>query len=76
MHTGRPCTEFLDSNEHWLPAYSVKSVLIHIQQLLSEPVLDRPVNAIAADAVLNFPALYEQLVRDCVFSSQRVSGIS
>jgi len=42
--------------------------------LLVEPVLENAVNIFAAQAYLNSPHLYNQLVKDCVVASRKVEG--
>ncbi|XP_038609019.1 ubiquitin-conjugating enzyme E2 U [Tachyglossus aculeatus] len=69
MHSGRPCVDFLDNPEEWDGRYSLSSVLLAIQVLLSNPVLENAVNVEAAEMMRNNMSLYRQIVMDCVRAS-------
>ncbi|XP_022105524.1 ubiquitin-conjugating enzyme E2 U-like isoform X2 [Acanthaster planci] len=72
MNTGRPCVDFLDDYNTWKESYSLLSVLLAIQCLLSYPVLEAAVNPEACSILQESPDLYRQMVLDCVTASQRV----
>ncbi|XP_072254158.1 ubiquitin-conjugating enzyme E2 U-like, partial [Pyxicephalus adspersus] len=74
--TGRPCVDFLDKPSDWNPRYTMSSILLAIQALLSNPVLEDFVNLEAADALLNRPELYRQMVLNCVKVSRQIDGKS
>lgn len=74
MITGRPCIDFLDDFSKWKDSYSLSFILVSIQNLLSNPILDGPVNPEAADMIVHSPHAYKQLVLDCVAASQRVEA--
>ncbi|KAJ8306321.1 hypothetical protein KUTeg_016866 [Tegillarca granosa] len=74
MITGRPCIEFLDDFSQWKETYSLSFILISIQNLLSSPVLQNPVNPEAAEMLIHSPRAYKQMVYDCVTASQRVEA--
>ncbi|XP_071799292.1 ubiquitin-conjugating enzyme E2 U-like isoform X2 [Asterias amurensis] len=72
MNTGQPCVDFLDDYSIWKESYSLLSILLAIQCLLSNPVLKNAVNQDACSILLETPDLYRQMVVDCVSASQRV----
>ncbi|XP_063434147.1 ubiquitin-conjugating enzyme E2 U-like [Mytilus trossulus] len=74
MITGRPCIDFLDDYSKWQESYSLSFILITIQNLLSNPNLDSPVNPEASDMIIHSPHAYRQMVLDCVVASQRVEA--
>lgn len=74
MITGRPCIDFLDDYSKWEESYSLSFILVTIQNLLSNPNLDSPVNPEAADMIIHSPHAYRQMVLDCVAASQRVEA--
>jgi ubiquitin-protein ligase len=77
MSTGKPCVDFLDNPDLWVPGTTLTGLLQSLQLLLVEPVLEDAVNIFAAQAFLNSPHLYNQLVKDCVVASCKVeAGIS
>ncbi|XP_053326012.1 ubiquitin-conjugating enzyme E2 U [Spea bombifrons] len=70
--TGRPCVDFLDNPEEWNPRYTMSSVLLAIQVLLSNPQAENALNLDAADLLANKPSAYRGLVLDCVKNSRRL----
>lgn len=74
MITGRPCIDFLDDYSKWEEAYSLSFILVTIQNLLSNPNLESPVNPEASDMIIHSPHAYRQMVLDCVSASQRVEA--
>ncbi|XP_063963083.1 ubiquitin-conjugating enzyme E2 U-like [Lytechinus pictus] len=72
MQTGRPCVEFLDNVNYWKDTYSLQSILLAIQCMLSNPVVARAVNEEAVNIFQNSHSLYKQMVIDCVNASQKV----
>lgn len=74
MITGRPCIDFLDNYDLWFDGYTLTFILLSIQHLLSNPVLDAPVNPDAAAMLINSPMTYRQTVHECVMASQRVEA--
>lgn len=59
---GRICLDILKKN--WSPALQIKSVLLSIQSLLSEPNPDDPLNNEAAEQWKTNKALALQTARD------------
>ncbi|XP_018409342.1 PREDICTED: ubiquitin-conjugating enzyme E2 U [Nanorana parkeri] len=72
--TGQPCVDFLDKPSDWNPRYTMSYVLLAIQVLLSNPVLEDVVNLEAADALLNRPEEYRQMVLNCVEISRQIDA--
>ncbi|XP_071500601.1 ubiquitin-conjugating enzyme E2 U-like [Diadema antillarum] len=72
MQSGRPCIEFLDDISCWKETYSLQSILLAIQSMLSNPVIDDAVNEEAVGILENSPDLYRQMVIDCVNASRKV----
>ncbi|XP_064415575.1 ubiquitin-conjugating enzyme E2 U [Latimeria chalumnae] len=73
-NTGRPCIDFLDNPEEWSENCSLMRILLTIQVLLSNPVLENAVNVEAAELLKTNPALYRQMVLECVKTSQLLEG--
>nr|KAF6508912.1 ubiquitin conjugating enzyme E2 U [Rousettus aegyptiacus] len=61
-HTGRPCIDFLDSPDKWSPCYSLSSILLTLQVMLSNPVLKNPVNLEAAQILIKDESMYRLIV--------------
>ena len=63
FQTGEICLTLL-TTEHWAPSYTLGSVMTAIQQLLSDPGLDSPLNVDVANLMREDDAVgYESLVR-------------
>lgn len=73
--TGEPCVDFFDSRAGSSAELSVRSILVNIQALFSNPSLDNPVNAEAADLLKASPHIYNQLVKSCVTESRNLIEI-
>ena len=74
MLNGRPCIDFLDDIELWNPNYTMSYVLLTIQNLLASPNTENPVNTEACNALQLTPAMYRQMVYDCVTASKRIAA--
>ncbi|KAK2158312.1 hypothetical protein LSH36_173g09005 [Paralvinella palmiformis] len=74
MITGQPCVEFLDDWSKWNKSYTISSLLLTIQVMLSNPVLENAVNLEAVNMLVNSPQKYKQMMLDCVAASQRVEA--
>ncbi|XP_072505834.1 ubiquitin-conjugating enzyme E2 U isoform X2 [Notamacropus eugenii] len=59
--SGRPCVDFLDSPDHWNSSYTLSSILLSIQAMLSNPTLNNPVNVEAAGTMLEDMSLFREL---------------
>ncbi|XP_072049847.1 ubiquitin-conjugating enzyme E2 U-like [Amphiura filiformis] len=72
MNTGRPCLALLDDFHVWKESYSIESILLALQNLLSSPVVDNAVNSEAAALLRDSPDTYRQMVMECVRASLKV----
>ncbi|KAM4641538.1 ubiquitin-conjugating enzyme E2 U [Discoglossus pictus] len=73
--SGKPCIGFLDNPEEWNTGFTMTSILLTIQSMLSNPVAENAVNLEAARILKTDPCMYRQTVLDCVkFSRQIESG--
>ncbi|XP_071983978.1 ubiquitin-conjugating enzyme E2 U isoform X2 [Engystomops pustulosus] len=70
--SGKPCIDFLDDPAEWKPRFTMMSILLVIQAMLSNPELENAVNPEAANMVLNNAALYRQMVLNCVKTSRKI----
>ncbi|XP_034822507.1 ubiquitin-conjugating enzyme E2 U isoform X2 [Pan paniscus] len=62
-HTGQPCIDFLDNPEKWNTNYTLSSILLALQVMLSNPVLENPVNLEAARILVKDESLYRTILR-------------
>ncbi|KAM9241761.1 ubiquitin-conjugating enzyme E2 U [Dugong dugon] len=60
--TGRPCIDFLDDPDQWNTSYKLSSILLTLQVMLSNPVLENPVNLEAAQMLIADESLYQLTV--------------
>ncbi|XP_036609070.1 ubiquitin-conjugating enzyme E2 U [Trichosurus vulpecula] len=60
--SGRPCIDFLDDPDLWNSNYTLSSILLSIQAMLSNPILNNPVNIEAAEVMLEDISLFRHLV--------------
>jgi len=74
MLNGRPCIDFLDDVTLWKPDYSMSYVLLTIQNMLASPNTEIAVNTEACNALELTPAMYRQMVFDCVTASKRIAA--
>ncbi|XP_006748286.1 ubiquitin-conjugating enzyme E2 U-like [Leptonychotes weddellii] len=63
QNTGRACIDILDDPDKWNTSYTLSSVLLTLQVMLSNPVLENPVNLEAAQMLIKDESLYKQEVR-------------
>nr|XP_048309112.1 ubiquitin-conjugating enzyme E2 U isoform X2 [Myodes glareolus] len=61
--TGQPSIDFLDNQDSWNTNYSISSILHAIQTLLSDPVLENPVNLEAAKLLAKDESIYKEVVQ-------------
>ncbi|XP_061486487.1 ubiquitin-conjugating enzyme E2 U isoform X2 [Rhineura floridana] len=73
--SGKPCVDFLDDPTMWNTNFTMTSILLSIQVLLSNPVLKDAVNPEAAKMLLNNYPLYRERVIECVKTSQHLEAI-
>ncbi|KAF5923685.1 hypothetical protein HPG69_011082, partial [Diceros bicornis minor] len=62
LHTGRPCMDFLDNPDKWSTSYTLSSILLTLQVMLSNPVLENPVNLEAAQMLIKDESMYSLIV--------------
>ncbi|XP_050613122.1 ubiquitin-conjugating enzyme E2 U isoform X1 [Macaca thibetana thibetana] len=62
-HTGQPCIDFLDNPEKWNTNYTLSSILLALQVMLSNPVLENPVNLEAARILTKDESLYRTILK-------------
>uniref|UniRef100_A0A8C0KX74 Ubiquitin-conjugating enzyme E2 U n=1 Tax=Canis lupus dingo TaxID=286419 RepID=A0A8C0KX74_CANLU len=62
QNSGRVCIDFLDDPEKWNTNYTLSSILLALQVMLSNPVLENPVNLEAARMLIKDESLYKQIV--------------
>uniref|UniRef100_G1PG89 Ubiquitin-conjugating enzyme E2 U n=1 Tax=Myotis lucifugus TaxID=59463 RepID=G1PG89_MYOLU len=63
QHTGRPCIDFLDDPRKWKTSYTLSSILLTLQFMLSNPVLENPVNLQAAQTLVENETVYKLIVQ-------------
>ncbi|XP_036203212.1 ubiquitin-conjugating enzyme E2 U isoform X2 [Myotis myotis] len=63
QHTGRPCIDFLDNPRKWKTSYTLSSILLTLQVMLSNPVLENPVNLQAAQTLIESETVYKRIVQ-------------
>ncbi|XP_044530064.1 ubiquitin-conjugating enzyme E2 U [Gracilinanus agilis] len=59
--TGKPSVDFLDDPDAWERVHTLKSILLSIQELLSYPTLNDPVNLEAAQMIIDDKILFKEL---------------
>nr|XP_035926344.1 ubiquitin-conjugating enzyme E2 U isoform X3 [Halichoerus grypus] len=62
QNTGRACIDILDDPDKWNTSYTLSSILLTLQVMLSNPVLENPVNLEAAQMLIKDESLYKQEV--------------
>ncbi|XP_076976832.1 ubiquitin-conjugating enzyme E2 U isoform X3 [Tamandua tetradactyla] len=62
QHTGQPCIDFLDNPNKWSTSYTLSSILLTLQVMLSNPGLENPVNLEAAELLIKNESLYNTAV--------------
>ncbi|XP_051043967.1 ubiquitin-conjugating enzyme E2 U [Phodopus roborovskii] len=62
-YTGQPSIDFLDSHDKWNTNYTLSNILLALQVLLSNPILENPVNLEAAQLLIKDEAMYREVVQ-------------
>nr|XP_051713638.1 ubiquitin-conjugating enzyme E2 U isoform X2 [Oryctolagus cuniculus] len=62
-YTGQPCIDFLDNPEKWNTSYTLSSILLTLQVMLSNPGLEQPVNLEAAQMLIENESVYRTLLQ-------------
>ncbi|XP_054576830.1 ubiquitin-conjugating enzyme E2 U isoform X2 [Eptesicus fuscus] len=80
QRTGRPCIDFLDNPSKWKTSYTLSSILLTLQVMLSNPVLENPVNLEAAQILTESESIYklviQQLYHDTLLLDKDTSDLS
>ncbi|XP_004679133.1 PREDICTED: ubiquitin-conjugating enzyme E2 U [Condylura cristata] len=63
QHTGQPCIDFLDNPSKWNTRYTLSSILLSLQVMLSNPMLENPVNLEAAKILTTDESKYRLIVQ-------------
>ncbi|XP_021056848.1 ubiquitin-conjugating enzyme E2 U [Mus pahari] len=63
-YTGKPSIDFLDNPDKWNTSYTVLSILLDLQMLLSYPDLKNPVNFEAAQLLIRDESTYKLVIRE------------
>ncbi|XP_053448179.1 ubiquitin-conjugating enzyme E2 U isoform X1 [Nycticebus coucang] len=61
-HTGQPCIDFLDNPRKWSTSHTLSSILLALQVMLSNPVLENPVNLEAAQILMKDESMYRTII--------------
>ncbi|XP_051868569.1 ubiquitin-conjugating enzyme E2 U-like isoform X2 [Pristis pectinata] len=72
--TGKPCVDFLDNPRKWEEHFSLTTILLTIQVMLSNPVLENPINVEAAKMLMENPPRYREMVLECVRASRQLKA--
>ncbi|XP_072919300.1 ubiquitin-conjugating enzyme E2 U-like [Hemitrygon akajei] len=72
--TGKPCVYFLDNPMKGDEHYSLTTILLTIQVMLSNPVLENPVNMEAAKMLMENPPRYREMVLECVRTCKQLKA--
>ncbi|XP_047387104.1 ubiquitin-conjugating enzyme E2 U isoform X3 [Sciurus carolinensis] len=62
-YTAQPCIDFLNDPKKWNTSYTLSSILLALQVMLSYPVLENPVNLQAAQMLIKDESRYRKIVR-------------
>ncbi|XP_012657135.1 ubiquitin-conjugating enzyme E2 U [Otolemur garnettii] len=73
-HTGQPCIDFLDNPRKWNTSYTLSSILLALQVMLSNPVLENPVNLKAAQILMKDESMYRAIILKLFNKPLRLKG--
>ncbi|KAL6092910.1 hypothetical protein STEG23_028266 [Scotinomys teguina] len=62
-NTGQPSIDILDSHDNWNPNYTLQSILLALQVLLSNSSLENPVNLETAQLLIKDESMYRTIVQ-------------
>uniref|UniRef100_UPI00398F301C ubiquitin-conjugating enzyme E2 U-like isoform X2 n=1 Tax=Pristiophorus japonicus TaxID=55135 RepID=UPI00398F301C len=71
-NTGKPCIDFLDNPRKWEERFSLTTILLTIQVMLSNPMLENAVNVEAVEMLRENPSRYREMVLECVRASKQL----
>nr|XP_045005090.1 ubiquitin-conjugating enzyme E2 U [Jaculus jaculus] len=61
-HSGLPSIDFLENRDKWNTSYTLSSILLSLQVLLSNPSLEKPVNLEAAQILMKDEPTYRMII--------------
>ncbi|XP_040834574.1 ubiquitin-conjugating enzyme E2 U [Ochotona curzoniae] len=61
--SGQPCIELLDNPDKWDTSYTLSSILLSLQVMLSNPGLEQPVNLEAAQMLIKDESMYRTILQ-------------
>ncbi|XP_048208088.1 ubiquitin-conjugating enzyme E2 U [Perognathus longimembris pacificus] len=61
-HTGQPSIDFLDDPASWNPSYTLSSILLALQVMISNPILENPVNLEATQIMIKSEYMYRKII--------------
>ncbi|XP_078074537.1 ubiquitin-conjugating enzyme E2 U-like [Mustelus asterias] len=70
--SGKPCIDFLDNPKKWEEGFSLTTILLTIQVMLSNPVLENAVNVEAVEMLKENPSRYREMILECVRTSRQL----
>ncbi|XP_051012869.1 ubiquitin-conjugating enzyme E2 U [Acomys russatus] len=73
-YTGQPSIDILDSHEAWDTNYTLRSILLALQVLLSNPILENPVNLEAAQLLIRDENMYRIVTQKLFQPGSQSSG--
>ncbi|XP_052031766.1 ubiquitin-conjugating enzyme E2 U [Apodemus sylvaticus] len=68
-YTGKPSIDILDKPDKWKTSYTVYSILLDLQMLLSYPILKNPVNLEAAQLLIKDESTYKIVLQELLPSA-------
>ncbi|XP_075472022.1 ubiquitin-conjugating enzyme E2 U isoform X2 [Ascaphus truei] len=74
--SGKPCIDFLDNTEEWNTRFTMSSILLTIQAMLSNPVVENAVHLKAVEMLKTKPSVYRQVILACVKTSKQIESAS
>ncbi|XP_040613045.1 ubiquitin-conjugating enzyme E2 U isoform X3 [Mesocricetus auratus] len=63
LYTGQPSIDFLNSLDNWNTNYTLSSILLALQVMLSNPILENPVNLEAAQLFIKDESMYRRVIQ-------------
>ncbi|XP_074121847.1 ubiquitin-conjugating enzyme E2 U isoform X2 [Sminthopsis crassicaudata] len=67
--SGRPCIDFLDNPDLWDKNYTLTSILLSIQVMLSNPTVNNAVNSEAARMMMESNKLFREVALKSIYES-------
>ncbi|XP_031824838.1 ubiquitin-conjugating enzyme E2 U isoform X1 [Sarcophilus harrisii] len=67
--SGRPCIDFLDNPDLWDKNYTLSSILLSIQVMLSNPTVNNAVNSEAAKMMMESNKLFREIALKSIYES-------